>query len=207
MSLYNNKTQEECRRIFSLNLPKGLAYEASGIEGTNMYYFAKAYGLILANFDQWLSEKIESLKITENSDWLDYYWDKYGIGKYISKPSSASRQVEIIKAFAYARRGLFTLKQFQDFFLAVFGIEIEIELASAASFSFEYEFPLVFYGETDINWTIVVRIKPADILDPGFNNYEFEQLFYEGDTRRDAIIALIEEIVDINFRIVYEDLI
>lgn len=206
MYLYKPKTQDEWRRIFGTNLPKGLAFESTGVEGTNMYHFANAYALVFSSFDEWLSQQIESLRITEDSLWLDAYWDKYGIGKYIEKPSDLSSQVEIIKAFASAKRGLFTAAQFEQFFLSIFGINIEIDIASADSYAFEYDFPLVFYTDTDVNWTIIVRIQTAETLDPGFNNYTFEQLFYEGDTRKDSIIALIEELVDINFRIIYEDL-
>ena len=204
MPLYNPKTQDQWRRIFGTNLPKGMAFESTEIEGTNMYYYANAYALVFSHFDKWLSEQIESLRITENSSWLNEYWDKYGIGKYISKPSSLSDQVTIIKAFASARKGLFTAEQFEQFFQDVFGVAIEIELASAAQFTFEYDFPITFYADTDINWTVIVRIQTSETEDTGFE-YLFDSVFYPVDERKESIKALIEELIDINFRIVFEE--
>lgn len=202
--MYNAKTQEEWRIILANNLPPGKLFDGTGIVETNMYHMNNADALLFANFDKWLSEQMESIRLTADSTWLDYYWDKYGIGKFVSKPESKEDQVRIIKAFAYARRGIFTQEQFREFFQDVFGEDIEITIASAEGTVFDYVFPVSFYSDTDPEWTVIVRIPTPTTLDPGFD-YVFDFEFYNEQTFRDAIEKLIEELVDINFRIVIEE--
>lgn len=200
--IYEAKDLDRWHILLSSKYPKGKLFEALNVENTNMYHLLRSKAITYQQFDQWLDEQLNGLILTEDSLFLDEYWEMLGIGKFLNKPSDALRQYTIIKGFARAKQGLITLEQIQNFINDVFGEDININnVFNAEDATFAYTLPLTFYGE-DAIYTVIVEFPDAE----GGEGLPYSLPFVlQGDSYRDVIKAILDEIFDINFKIVYKN--
>jgi len=203
-TVYNAKTLDRWHQLLALKYPNGDLFRALTIEDTNMYYLLRSKAITYQQLDTWIAEKLNGLILSADSPYLNEYWDMLGISKFLAKPSDTERMYTIIKAFAYAKNGLITFEQIEDFISDVFGEEISVEnVYNAEDVAFAYTLPLTFYG-TDAIFTAIIEFTSETSEDATGLPYTLPFVL-KGNRYRDVIKAILEEVIDINFKVVYKN--
>lgn len=211
MTVYNGKNIKQWESIVNDEMPMGFLWSNVGNKSSVIGIILYAIALIFKQRDNDFANKFNSLKMTIDSQFLDDYWEMFGINNYLlEKPTDLERKFKIINSFAKAHSNdLSTTKQIQDFIYNVFDFEIFIYLYNVNVDLLTEDIPqyikdFLLENPQDDN-TVIVGI-------PTGNKYEDENTLttkkipfklINRERYIETIKNLIEIIIDVDFKIVF----
>lgn len=210
MTVYNAKNLEEWRKIINNAMPQGILWNGIDNKNTNIYKFLSCIAEVFRQRDANFAERFNSLKLDENSQFLDEYWDMFGISKYIKeKPENNVKKYKIINAFAKASSGISTSQQIEDFINEIFDLDISIYISdiktSKYNNRFICKFPFKFASFNVTDNTVVVRLPTANEINDEnvLTTKKIPFALINRDNFTDTIKMLLDLIIDIDLKIVY----
>lgn len=210
MKVYEEKDQKQWEYIIKNTMPEGKLWNGIGVKNTGIDTLLNCVAEVFKTRDTDYAERFNSLKLDVNSQFLNEYWDMFGISNYIKeKPSDINKVYKIVNAFAKASAGLSTSQQIEDFINDVFDLDIDIYLSDIKTSKYNNKFPCQFsfdFANFDIaDNTVVVKLPLTnDASDDNVmpsKGMPFKLI--NRDNYSDAIKMLLDLIIDIDLNIVF----
>lgn len=210
MTVYKKKSLKEWKNIINDSMPEGKLWNGIGSSGKNINTLLDCIAESFKQQENSYADRFNSLKLTKDSQFLDEYWDFFGISDYIKeKPQSIEKQYKIINAFAKARKGLFTAKKIEDFIKEVFETDINIYISDIRTSKYNNKFPCKFNFKfktiTKTDNTVVVKL-PNSASASDDNTLPSKSMPFrliDNDDFNDAIKMLLDVLLDVDLNIVY----
>lgn len=210
MTVYNKKDQKTWEYIIKDAMPQGILWNSIGVKNKGIDILLNCIAEVFKNHDSDYADRFNSLKLTKDSQFLDEYWDMFGISNYIKeRPESQEKKYKIVNAFAKAHSGLFTSEQLENFINDVFGLKIDIYLSNIQTSDYNNYFPCYFpfYFDDVVSTdnTVVVKLPTSNDIDDDnvLSTKGMPFRLINRDSYSDAIKMLLELLIDANLKVVY----
>ena len=198
--IFKTPTQDGTTTQLAEHLPQGKAWEAKGVDGTNLRALvsgcAKPFNTTQKNIEVLCNE----FNINTTTLLIDEWEESVGLPDDCLGPTS-NLQLRRDAVIQRLRRTPFvTLQEMQDYVDELFPGAGIILFTGVEYYTFEYDFEMIFLGEIDEKFVIVAELP---VQDPKFE-YEFEYQF-TGAADQTKLRCILERVLPANVLLIIEE--